>query len=62
MKKSLVTISICFVIALALFLTTEAESFTAEPATPVVSASSVDPLLTSFFTSEACPRKFGSRE
>src|SRR5687768_9729736 len=53
MKKSIVTVSVCFVIALALFLTTEAESFTAEPATPVVSASSVDPLLTSFFSTAA---------
>lgn len=57
MKKSLVTFSICFVIALALFLTTEAESFTVEPATPVVSAPSVDPLLTSFFSTAAAGTK-----
>jgi serine protease AprX len=53
MKKSLATVSICFVIALTFFLTRKAESYSAAPAPPTVSAASVDPLLTSFFSSSA---------
>ncbi len=53
MKKSLTTIPICFVIALTFFLTRKAESYAVEPATPTVSAASIDPLLTSFFSTSA---------
>jgi serine protease AprX len=50
MKKSLTTLSICSVIALTFFLTRRAESYSVGPATPTASAASLDPLLTSFFS------------
>jgi serine protease AprX len=57
MKKSIATVSFCFVIALTLFLTRKAESFTAEPGTPAISSASVDPLLISFFSTTAVGAK-----
>ena len=53
MKKSITTVSICFIIALTFFLTRKTESYSVEPVTPTVSAVSIDPLLTSFFSSSA---------